>query len=193
MNWRYVMRILRIFFVFVMAFTLMMGALGCNTKSIEMTLNDGILENDYFSIDVSGYEEINYTKDSYRAGNDYTIGEVIGMFHEDGKGAYQYIEIRGVKNSKDNVPNEARMRMEFESSGGEILNLEYINGDPNLGIIVETLHIKNNEHFSNYYDYYTEIHVKIDNTYFAIYLTEADGTEEIFPAYTTAIDSFKLK
>ena len=91
------------------------------------------------------------------------------------------------------MPNEARMRMEFESSGGEILNLEYINGDPNLGIIVETLHIKNNQYFSNYYEYYTEIHLKIENTYFAIYLTEADGTEEIFPAYTTAIDSFKLK
>jgi len=61
----------------ILSLLMLICTIGCNSKSIEMTLNDGILENDYFSIDVSGYEAIRYKRDELP--NEQLIGRALAM------------------------------------------------------------------------------------------------------------------
>ena len=61
----------------LLAVLMLICTIGCNAKSTEMTLNDGVLENDYFSIDVSGYEAIRYKRDELP--NEQLIGRALAM------------------------------------------------------------------------------------------------------------------
>lgn len=177
----------------ILSLLMLICTIGCNAKSMELTLNDGVLENDYFSIDVSGYEDIHYTKDTMQFYiKDHHIGEAYAMPYtkENGnRSVRQYVEICGYTNVKQSIPNEAYMEMQAASRDEQVLSFEYINGDSGIGAMVEFLFIND----SGEHRYRYEIYVKIDKNWFSIYINDTDGTEERFEGYTTAVDSFKLK
>ena len=168
---------------------LMLTAVGCGTKSVEMTLNNDILENDYFSIDVSGYEEIIYTKEDLQS--DELIGCAYAMSYTNANGgtsSKQYIQIYGYEGKRAEViPNKSYFEANAISRGMQLLSYENINNDPNLGAIVEYLYPED-----GLYYYTATIMLKAGDLWFTNDMGDRDGTEERFEGYTTAIESFKV-
>ena len=183
------MKISRKLLAIGLTFLLFFTTAGCGAKSIEMTLNGSILENDYFSIDVSGYEAIRYKRDELP--NEQLIGRALAMTYttEGGKtSALQYVQIYGYKNN-ETIPNKAYYEMSVSSSGGQLLSFEYINNDPNLGMTAEVLFVSDDG--QHHYTFFSVF--RAGNQVFKIDIGDKDGTEDRFEGYTTAIDSFKLK
>ena len=175
----------------LLAVLMLICTIGCNTKSIELTLNDGVLENDYFSIDVSGYEEIAYTKEDLT--NEQLVGSAYAMSYTNANGGTsvkQYVQIFGYKNAKSTtIPNKDYYEMQFTYEDVEVLSFKYINDDPNLGSMAELLYISDDG--QRYYTFL--ILFKSGKRVFKFDIGDKDGTEERFEGYTTAIDSFKVK
>ena len=176
--------------VLLLAVLMLICTIGCNAKSIEMKLNDGILENDYFSIDVSGYETFYYTQDVLK--NEQLLGCVYAMSYTNANGgtsSKQYIQISGFEGkSAEVIPNKSYFEANAVSRGMQLLSYENINNDPNLGAIVEYLYMED-----GLYYYTAAIMLKVGDLWFTIDMGDRDGTEERFEGYTTAIDSFKVK
>jgi len=174
----------------ILSLLMLICTIGCNAKSTEMTLNDGILENDYFSIDVSGYDTVKYTMEDLQS--DELIGGAYAMSYTNANGgtsSKQYIQIYGYEGKRAvHIPNKSYFEAHAISLGRQLLSYENINNDPNLGAIVEYLYPED-----GLYYYTATIMLKAGDLWFTIDMGDRDGTEERFEGYTTAIDSFKLK
>ena len=174
----------------LLAVLMLICTIGCGEKkSTEMTLNDGILENDYFSIDVSGYEDIRTEEEKMATKNDNRIGEAYAMIvphPEGGKSTKQYVLVRAFYDTKnETIRNEAYFELDIRSRGGELLEFEYISDN---AISYEALYLEDDGYYYNSFFF-----IVIDDLVFSITVGDIDGTEERFEGYTTAIDSFKLK
>jgi len=174
---------------------LMLGCMvGCGEKkSMEMTLNDGILENDYFSLDASAY-------DVFRIGAEETGSESILAYAvlNTGNGPWkEFFRVDGIKRNNP-LPNKAYFEAAFKTSweewidvaSSELLEYETFSTDSANGLRASALQILTDGSHA----YITMIMlVTNDKMTFTIYFYDYDMDTELDDIYTNAVNSFTLK
>ena len=177
----------------ILSLLMLICTIGCNAKSSEMTLNDDILENDYFSIDVSGYENVRIGEE--QTGDPYVLAVAIAP-SSDGK-AHQYIQINYQETKTPSHPPMAYVEMLVNSPaypdciGGEILSYEYHSDNPNDGVSFEVKYEMKDG--SVYYERRSTHWNEDDSILYAFYFIEFDNDTKMDEIYTNAIESLTWK
>jgi len=173
----------------ILSLLMLICTIGCNSKSIEMTLNDGILENDYFSIDVTGYDDIRIGEEE--TGKPGVIAYCIVPVQA-GTPWYNYIKIECGESKSSSFPTKDYFEMAANNPdhpdvvSGEVVKYETTEN----GFFVETEYQMT--------DGYTGYHrreghwIEESSTSYAFYFYDYanSGKDEI---YTNAIDSLTWK
>jgi len=172
----------------ILSLLMLICTIGCNTKSIEMTLNDGVLENDFFSIDVSAYKDLWVGEEETNKAVDLAHA----CFDLENDNYNHYIIVQGKKGT-GNFPNEQYFydKMVTQDSrvvSGVITRFDALSDDLENSIFAT---IERQMQDGTTY-YYTNIIFEDGGYYFSIHFyDQGDNTQDA--AYTDAVNSFKLK
>ena len=172
----------------ILSLLMLICTIGCNAKSIEMTLNDGILENDFFSIDVSAYKDLYVGEEETKKAVD--LAHAYLDIEED---KYNHYIIVQCQKGTGNFPNEdyyyyVLITQDPYVVSGEITRFDTLSDDLEKSIFaMSECQLQDGTTY-----YYTNIVFEDGGYYFSIHFHDrGDNTEDA--AYTDAIDSFKLK
>ena len=169
----------------LLAVLMLICTIGCNSKSIEMTLNDGILENDYFSIDVTGYDDIRIGEEE--TGNATVLAYAISPNQNGGREVF--INISGGKNGTTPTKDYFEM-MANNPEHPRAVSGELISYDVRDDVLTVEIQYQIDDGSIGYY--YQTGRMFDDGTIFGLHFYDYRGAEKD-EIYTNAIESLTWK